>query len=372
MDDIVRGSVARCRQPINNKKQKKSFKDISPDGSNGNFIVTTRDSSKSVDKSKEKTTINETSTRQPSERLKNRARSISSTSDESTAGEMSMCNNDETTMSRQGNIEGVCGGVMKPAITFFGEALGDTVSRSLEADRKKVDAVIVIGTSLSVAPISKVIEFLPPNVPRILINRNLVHPPSFSMSTTTKKANTGSNNNQAEDDEGADELDFRGSEYFFDAYLLGFCDDVTRCLAKQLFLDVDCSVANSPDRKKQRKAMTEVQGNSFSATTLASALLESDNECLWNQAEWRSVTVPHERVILFPGAEARSHSAEDASSSDDIVYGEIAYCDGCSKQIHGTIYKCTVCFDYDLCHKCHKHLSMKHCDGTHAFAEERY
>lgn len=44
----------------------------------------------------------------------------------------------------------ICNGVLKPAVTFFGEALQDNVSKSLESDRKKVDALIVIGTSLSV------------------------------------------------------------------------------------------------------------------------------------------------------------------------------------------------------------------------------
>jgi NAD+-dependent protein deacetylase SIR2 len=43
-----------------------------------------------------------------------------------------------------------CNGVLKPGVTFFGEALNDTVRKSLEADRNKVDALIVIGTSLSV------------------------------------------------------------------------------------------------------------------------------------------------------------------------------------------------------------------------------
>lgn len=44
----------------------------------------------------------------------------------------------------------VCGGVFKPGITFFGETLNDSVRRCLEVDREKVDALIVIGTSLSV------------------------------------------------------------------------------------------------------------------------------------------------------------------------------------------------------------------------------
>jgi NAD+-dependent protein deacetylase SIR2 len=44
----------------------------------------------------------------------------------------------------------VCGGVLKPGVTFFGEALQDSIKTKLEADREKVDALIVIGTSLSV------------------------------------------------------------------------------------------------------------------------------------------------------------------------------------------------------------------------------
>jgi NAD-dependent SIR2 family protein deacetylase len=43
-----------------------------------------------------------------------------------------------------------CNGILKPGVTFFGEALNDTVRKSLEADRNKVDALVVMGTSLSV------------------------------------------------------------------------------------------------------------------------------------------------------------------------------------------------------------------------------
>ena len=45
---------------------------------------------------------------------------------------------------------GLCGGIMKPGVTFFGEHLNDNVRRCLEVDRDKVDALIVMGTSLSV------------------------------------------------------------------------------------------------------------------------------------------------------------------------------------------------------------------------------
>lgn len=43
-----------------------------------------------------------------------------------------------------------CGGVIKPAVTFFGEKLGSDVGLSLQKDWSKADALIVMGTSLSV------------------------------------------------------------------------------------------------------------------------------------------------------------------------------------------------------------------------------
>lgn len=56
--------------------------------------------------------------------------------------------NDNSGVGRNG--EAVCGGVMKPGVTFFGEALHNNVKSKLESDRDRVDALIVIGTSLSV------------------------------------------------------------------------------------------------------------------------------------------------------------------------------------------------------------------------------
>ncbi len=46
--------------------------------------------------------------------------------------------------------KGSCGGVIKPNVTFFGEKLANNIGRSLETDYKTADALIVMGTSLSV------------------------------------------------------------------------------------------------------------------------------------------------------------------------------------------------------------------------------
>ena len=46
--------------------------------------------------------------------------------------------------------QGLCCGVVKPNITFFGEKIGNDVGRKLQQDYKTADALIVMGTSLSV------------------------------------------------------------------------------------------------------------------------------------------------------------------------------------------------------------------------------
>ena len=73
-------------------------------------------------------------------------------------------------------------GVMKPDIIFFGEALPDTFSERLtNHDKHKVDLVIVIGTSLKVAPVSEVIPYLPANIPQMYISREPVSHVNFDI-----------------------------------------------------------------------------------------------------------------------------------------------------------------------------------------------
>lgn len=74
------------------------------------------------------------------------------------------------------------GGVMKPDITFFGEALPDEFSRRLtENDRDKVDLVIVIGTSLKVTPVSEIVSWLPSHIPQIYVSRQPVTHINFDI-----------------------------------------------------------------------------------------------------------------------------------------------------------------------------------------------
>ena len=64
-------------------------------------------------------------------------------------------------------------GIMKPDITFFGEDLPKAFhDRLVVHDRTRVDLVLVIGTSLKVAPVSEVVGVVPAEIPQIYINRD--------------------------------------------------------------------------------------------------------------------------------------------------------------------------------------------------------
>ncbi|OZJ04459.1 hypothetical protein BZG36_02808 [Bifiguratus adelaidae] len=66
---------------------------------------------------------------------------------------------------------GHCGkGIIKPNITFFGEALPEKFYDSI-VDFKPADLLIVIGTSLQVQPFASLIDQVGKKVPRLLINR---------------------------------------------------------------------------------------------------------------------------------------------------------------------------------------------------------
>lgn len=71
--------------------------------------------------------------------------------------------------------------LMKPDIVFFGEKLPQIFDRSLADDRELVDLLIVIGSSLKVAPVSDIMHQLPNTVPQILINRTPNHQMDFDV-----------------------------------------------------------------------------------------------------------------------------------------------------------------------------------------------
>ena len=61
-------------------------------------------------------------------------------------------------------------GLVKPDITFFGEPLPDEFYRQSSPDFEECDLLIIIGTSLKVAPFNSLVSDVEDTVPRLLIN----------------------------------------------------------------------------------------------------------------------------------------------------------------------------------------------------------
>jgi len=65
-------------------------------------------------------------------------------------------------------------GMIKPDIVFFGESLPVRFRKVLHGDLENADLLIVMGTSLNVAPVSLIPEMVNGRCPRVLINHELV------------------------------------------------------------------------------------------------------------------------------------------------------------------------------------------------------
>jgi NAD-dependent SIR2 family protein deacetylase len=64
-----------------------------------------------------------------------------------------------------------CNGDLKPEMIFFGDQVSGKVDLFVQRDVKKCDLVVVIGTSLSVQPVSEILASVPDEVPKVWINR---------------------------------------------------------------------------------------------------------------------------------------------------------------------------------------------------------
>lgn len=77
-----------------------------------------------------------------------------------------------------------CQSLVKPDIVFFGEELPAIFMDNVDRDMDDCDLLLVMGTSLLVAPVASIPSWVGPNVPRVLINRDLVG----SFATEVRKA----------------------------------------------------------------------------------------------------------------------------------------------------------------------------------------
>jgi len=103
--------------------------------------------------------------------------------------------------------------LVKPDIVFFGEPLPSTFDFHIDKDHTNADLVIVIGSSLKVAPVAAISDMIPPNVPQILINMEAL--PHMK---------------------------------YFDVQLLGHCDEIVSDLCSRCGWDLPSAIAVEPPR----------------------------------------------------------------------------------------------------------------------------
>lgn len=67
-----------------------------------------------------------------------------------------------------------CDGVVKPDIVFFGENLPDRFYSCMDEDFNNCDLLIIMGSTLTVQPFASLVDRVPAQCPRLLINREKV------------------------------------------------------------------------------------------------------------------------------------------------------------------------------------------------------
>ncbi|CAF3801231.1 unnamed protein product [Rotaria magnacalcarata] len=122
-----------------------------------------------------------------------------------------------------------CDGIVKPDIVFFGESLPVRFSECVQTDFGKADFLIIIGTSLKVAPFNRLTNFVDKDCPRLLINLEAAGNATSVWDFGSSSLLFGSSKNrrdvfhQSTCDEGVTEL----------AKLLGWEDDFNKLLESE-------------------------------------------------------------------------------------------------------------------------------------------
>lgn len=197
------------------------------------------------------------------------------------------------------NDDGRRSSILKPDITFFGEKLSDDFDRCLLADRSSASLLLIIGTSLKVAPVSSVVGHLPHSCPVILINR-------------TPVVHVG-----------------------IDVMLLGDSDKVVRWLCRRLGWEIpppkpDKSVVGDQSAAAAAAATDGEGGPAASQTEAASkdasqSSASNGAEDIPDDYEPQQLSDKFPHIWLFPGAEPGpllQSLEEDEEGSDDESEGE--------------------------------------------------
>ena len=218
-----------------------------------------------------------------------------------------------------------CGGVWKPDVTFFGEPLVEKVGKTLEKDRGTADALLVIGTSLQVAPISKVMGWLPHEIPQILINYEVVAPP-------------------------------RATSDGFDVSLIGEADVIVAHLAAAMGLDIERGGPPGDMEGGTPGDKGDSIGDIAGTATSGSGAVHS------NGVAARGPDAVVERGAVWAPEASRNQAdgelfvrrAAELLTKDaaDVLMVETVTCDACTDLCGSDVWACQACFGYDLCGRC--------------------
>ncbi|WVQ75653.1 hypothetical protein IAR50_005282 [Cryptococcus sp. DSM 104548] len=167
-------------------------------------------------------------------------------------GEVVKC--DATVKDARGKGKGkgkdkTCGGLVKPDIVFFGEGLPDRFFE-LIPELRKCDLLVVIGTSLQVQPFASLVNYVPSNCPRLLINREPVGP------FTSYKSELSSSR---------------------DLFYEGNADDGSRRLTEQLGWDEELEELVRDGRKRLEKQWKKEEGGQVAGQGTKEAEKKSKN-----------------------------------------------------------------------------------------------
>lgn len=211
-----------------------------------------------------------------------------------------------------------CGGVWKPDVTFFGEPLVEKVGKTLEKDRGTADALLVIGTSLQVAPISKVMGWLPHEIPQILINYEVVAPP-------------------------------RATSDGFDVSLIGEADVIVAHLAAAMGLDIERG-GTQGDTEGGTPGDTAGTATSGGGAVHPNVVAARGPDAV---VERGAVWAPEARRNQADGELFVRRAAELLTKdAADVLMVETVTCDACTDLCGGDVWACQACFGYDLCGRC--------------------
>lgn len=151
-----------------------------------------------------------------------------------------------------------CEGFVKPDIVFFGEGLPSRFHQCVQQDLPKADFLIILGTSLKVAPFNRLVSYVGTDCPRLLIN---MEPAGTSLSL----------------------FDLNSSGLLFDSpanrrdvFYKSSCDDAVFELAKLLGWEEDFKLLLEKERKPVENP-TKVSENAENlAEKLAQTHLNND------------------------------------------------------------------------------------------------